>query len=400
MLKINQLNQVIVDFCGYVLSIDKNLIIVDANAHHIDIEKTVLDIDDTDVLTELQLGKLGDQITADSAAIASSKKHVMLFTSGSTGQPKCIKLTPAKVMQSAMDFCLWFNIGSRSKVLCLAPISTMTGLRTHLFMPMISECQMSLFCEGDASIFDYLAIIEKEAVTHIIVGPPFVRMLAVIAKRIAPSQLVSLQYILCTGANLSQQDVAIIQQYFPIQVLNYYGLTETYGFCIAQGVNDPCLIDGGIGKAVNGVELQIRQPDSEGIGCLTVKSERLFSGYLGREEGEITEFDTGDLASISACGTVVLHGRADEAIKLTSTELVYPYDIERLLKACAYIDDVAVSKHTEGWQASIESSLDKAQLLEKMKTDLDKKYIPPHFSVSTCLQRTALGKLPQALLKD
>lgn len=58
LLKINQQSSDS-GFCGYVLSIDKNLIIVDANAHHIDIEKTVLDIDDTDVLTELQLGKLG-----------------------------------------------------------------------------------------------------------------------------------------------------------------------------------------------------------------------------------------------------------------------------------------------------------------------------------------------------
>ncbi|WP_394200233.1 class I adenylate-forming enzyme family protein [Shewanella waksmanii] len=373
---------------------------MDANAHHIDIQKTALELDDTDILTDTELSKLCGPFNVDSALVLACKKHVMLFTSGSTGRAKCIKLVPGKVMQSALDFCDWFNIDSTSKVLCIAPLSTMTGLRTHLFMPMVSQCQVMLSGVGDIGIFKYLEIVEKQAVTHLIVGPPFIRMLAVIAKRIAPSQITSLRYILCTGASLSQKDVATIQQYLSLKVLNYYGLTETYGFCIAQRADDNNLESGSIGIAINGVDAQLRQPNSDGVGRLIIKSDRLFSGYLGAEGAKVTELDTGDLASKSGSGAIILHGRADEAIKLSSTELVYPHDIESVLKACSYIDDVVVGRHEQGWQATIASGLAKSELLQKLKADLDGKYIPPYFSVSKTLPRTPLGKLPQRLIKD
>ncbi|WP_144213680.1 AMP-binding protein [Shewanella donghaensis] len=400
LLKVSVVNQFVINFCLMLIAQGKNLILIDKCAKHIDINRSAIDFKLTTIITDEDLANFESGLTYRLSSTINNKQCVMLFTSGSTGAAKCIKLDPVKINESAIEFCHWFDIDTRSTILSLAPLPTMSGVRSLLYLPSISGCSISFSGQDNCSVFDYINIIETEAISHVIVGPPFVKMLALIAPRISIEQVKSLKYILCTGANLNCDDVKKIGQYLSVKVLNYYGLTETYGFCIAQQISANSSSQNNIGVEVNGVEAVIKEPNLSGVGRLYIKSERLFAGYLGCDEMTLSELETGDLAYKNELGEIVLSGRADDGILLSSTELVYPHDLVIILLSVDYIYDAHVIKTPDGWHARLVTSLTKLDLVSSMKNDLETKYIPVNFAIVDKIERTSLGKLPVAAFKD
>tara|TARA_R110000737_G_scaffold1598_10_gene4762 strand:- start:9085 stop:10245 length:1161 start_codon:yes stop_codon:yes gene_type:complete len=324
--------------------------------------------------------------------LSSGTKKFVLLTSGSTGTPKGVVLTIEKLMQSAKLFSQWSQITPASRLLCLAPISSMSGLRAHYGIALLTKCHL-INPDSDASIFSLLTLIENQHVTHIIAGPPFIKQLAMLLSRINPQSLSSLQYILCTGANIDNVAVSKIYQTLKVKTLNYYGLTESYGFCIAVKPDDFNCDDTAIGKAVSGVRLEIIKPDKNNIGSLRIHSRRLFDQYLGQEKHDKTFLDTGDFARIDNAGNVYLHGRVDNALKLSSTELIYPIKLEEMLSSALTGNQVIIYALPSGYGAWIESPLSLLDVTQSLKSALPGKYIPNEIKVVADLSLSPLGKI-------
>jgi long-chain acyl-CoA synthetase len=116
-----------------------------------------------------------------------------------------------------------------------------------------------------------------------------------------------------------------------ISVANAYGLTEA---CTGITVNDlkPFRADT-VGKPLPGMEVRIMNPDSEGIGEVSVRSKTVMSGYLN--EPELTAetivngwLMTGDLGRFDATGHLQLFGRKKNMIVTEEGKNIYPEDIE------------------------------------------------------------------------
>ena len=116
-----------------------------------------------------------------------------------------------------------------------------------------------------------------------------------------------------------------------ISVANAYGLTEA---CTGITVNDlkPFRADT-VGKPLPGMEIRILNPDSEGIGKVSVRSKTVMAGYLNEPElSAETIVDgwlmTGDLGRFDSTGHLQLFGRKKNMIVTEEGKNIYPEDIE------------------------------------------------------------------------
>ena len=402
--EVSKTNSINIDLCLSALLLNKNLIILDKDSSHIKIEEAGINFEKTCFLSDTKLAitknNLSQSRDIEPSFFNQCSSYIMLFTSGSTGKPKCVKLRPKLIVESASLFCSWAKIDATSKVFSLAPMSSMSGVRSALFLPIVSQCEVSFNTVKNNNIFDYILRIKNEKLTHFIVGPPFIKSLALLSKRIDNKEVASLKFILCTGAMLSKKDVDQIYQNLSIKVLNYYGLTETYGFCIAQPYYTPDFESNNIGMPIEGVEIEIEDENSLGIGKLIIRSERLYDGYLGKKSHNCDSYVTGDLAKINKNGEVLLYGRADDAINLSSTELVYPFDIEEILISSPLVFDAKVIKHEQSWKAIIASNTDKSELFEHFNDLFLSKYIPQNFTVVDSIKQNPLGKISKVFLEE
>lgn len=117
-----------------------------------------------------------------------------------------------------------------------------------------------------------------------------------------------------------------------IPVANGYGLTEA---CTAVTVNDlkPFRADT-VGKPLPGIEVNIVDPDADGIGEIAVRGKTVMSHYL--DDPELTRetivdgwLMTGDLGRIDEMGHLHLVGRKKNMIVTEGGKNIYPEDIER-----------------------------------------------------------------------
>ena len=117
-----------------------------------------------------------------------------------------------------------------------------------------------------------------------------------------------------------------------LPVANGYGLTEA-GTAVTVNDLKPFRADT-VGKPLPGMEVEIRNPDAEGIGEVTVRSKTVMAGYLN--EPELTAetivdgwLRTGDMGRFDASGHLQLFGRKKNMIVTEEGKNVYAEDVEQ-----------------------------------------------------------------------
>ena len=132
---------------------------------------------------------------------------------------------------------------------------------------------------------------------------------------------------------------------FGINTVQGYGLTETAPVLAAETVVNHKI--GSIGLALPGIELDVFEPNEEGIGELIAKGPNVMSGYY--ENDEETEkvivdgwFHTGDLVSVDKDGYIFIRGRKKNVIVLKNGKNVYPEEIEVLINEYPYVEESMV----------------------------------------------------------
>lgn len=114
-----------------------------------------------------------------------------------------------------------------------------------------------------------------------------------------------------------------------------YGLTEA-----GTTVSAPCwqqYHDDNVGKPLANTQVEIRNPDSQGVGEIWIKSPSVMKGYFN--DPELTEqylvdgwLRTDDLGSLSAGGYLKIVGRKKNIIVTPGGENIYPEDVEKVFE--------------------------------------------------------------------
>ena len=262
---------------------------------------------------------------------------VVVGTSGSTGAPKGVELSTAALRHSARA-CL-DRVGAKpgERWLCCLPATHVAGLQV-LVRSLVSGSEPVLAERADAETVAgsgcaYVSLVPTQ-LQRLLLGP------------VAP--LAGFSSVLLGGA-AAPASLLDAARAAGVRVVTTYGMTETCGGCVYDGVP----LDG-VRVAIHGDD-----DDSAAGGRIWIGGPVLFSGYrpggyggagsptvTGGSRGVappdgVRWFRTGDLGRLDSSGRLVVRGRADDVIN-TGGHKVVPGEVTAALQTCPGVRDVAV----------------------------------------------------------
>jgi fatty-acyl-CoA synthase len=287
---------------------------------------------------------------ADPVSIAADAPCIMLYTSGTTGNPKGVIITRRNAFASAVNFALVGELTSRSVTLCDLPFFHTIGLvaigRTTLMMGgrlvisdrFLPDRTMAILGNPDLGVTHYFAV-------------PQMAYALRNASAWDPSALKALQAIFIGGAPLSP---ALIEAFLEdgIPLVNGYGMSEA-GTAIHMPLDREAIArhPGSVGFPAPLLAVRLVGEDGQDVadgevGEIWVKGPSVTPGYWNKP-GETARafvgewYRTGDLGRRADGGVIHVPDRLKD-MYITGGENVFPAEIEVVICAHPKVRDVAV----------------------------------------------------------
>ena len=272
----------------------------------------------------------------------------VIFSSGSTGDPKGVMLSHFNIASNIGQVTQVFMLDGRDKVLGILPFFHSFGFTAGLWLPAVQGVGVVFHPNPlDAQVIG--GLVEKYKVTFLIATPTF---LQAYMRRCTPESFGSLQYVLVGAEKLSDRLAVAFEDQFGIRPLEGYGCTECSPVVTvngkdyrAPGFRQVAARRGKIGHPLPGVSVKVvdidtGQPVAPGnSGMLLVKGPNVMRGYLGRPEktAEVLHdgwYTTGDVGLIEEDGFVTITDRLSRFSKIGG-EMVPHIRIEERLHELA-----------------------------------------------------------------
>ena len=334
------------------------------------------------------LAKLPDIFSAGAGGFkpAPSKQDdlaSLLYTSGTTADPKGVMLTHANFQGEVAAVFDWVELGPSDALLGVLPLFHVLAQMANLLLPLVKGSRV-VYLET-LNTTELLRALSERNITAFAVVPQFFyliheRLLQEIEKRGAITQKVfsfmlalnrtlrkvginagpllfrkvhdtlgpKMRYLVTGG---SRFDPAIGNAFHDlgIDVLQAYGLTETTAAVFANEPHHNQI--GSVGKALKGVEAKIIEPrpqeEGPAVGEVALRGAVVMKGYWNRPDATSAVlrdgwFLTGDLGYFDSHDHLFLTGRKKEVIVLSNGKNVYPEEIETHYLKSPYIKEIAV----------------------------------------------------------
>ncbi|MDD5922370.1 MAG: AMP-binding protein [Eubacteriales bacterium] len=356
---------------------------------------------------------------------------VILFTSGTTGNPKGVMLSQRNIASNIMDVCRIAHIYTWDKTLSILPIHHTYECTLGMLLVLYRGASTA-FSEG----LKYISKNMKEAENTVIIGVP--RVLEMVYSRIEKEvrargkekafqkmlrashrmkaaglpgsrilfrsvrkQLGGKLRLVITGAAAMQPNVFRAFEDMGLIVLQGYGMTE----CTPLVSGTPMREEqaryrkaGSVGIPVKSGEVKISDPDEEGIGEILFRGPNVMLGYykMPEETNEVLTGDgwlhTGDLGFVDPEGWIYLTGRKKNVIVTSTGENVYPEEIEDYINKSRYIEDSMVFPYKENGEEMVAVQI--FPDAEEIKESMGKE---PSFEETEALLKSEIQELNQGL---
>jgi acyl-[acyl-carrier-protein]-phospholipid O-acyltransferase/long-chain-fatty-acid--[acyl-carrier-protein] ligase len=254
----------------------------------------------------------------------------VIFSSGSTGDPKGVLLTHFNIMSNISQVSQVFMLGGRDKILGILPFFHSFGFTAGLWLPAVQGVGVVFHPNPlDAQVIG--SLVSKYQVTFLVATPTF---LQAYMRRCKPECFGSLQYVLAGAEKLQERVALAFEDQFGIRPLEGYGCTECSPIVAvngkdfrAPGFRQVAAKRGKIGHPLPGVcvkivDIDTGQPVAPGTaGMLLVKGPNVMRGYLGKPEktAEVLHdgwYTTGDIATMEEDGFLTITDRLSRFSKI------------------------------------------------------------------------------------
>jgi acyl-[acyl-carrier-protein]-phospholipid O-acyltransferase / long-chain-fatty-acid--[acyl-carrier-protein] ligase len=277
---------------------------------------------------------------------------LLLFTSGSSGEPKGVVLSHRNLMANVCQFGSRLNLGTGDRILGSLPLFHSFGCTVTLWYPVIQGVSLITY-SNPVETKKLAELIHKYQATVMIATPTFLRGYL---KGVNPEWLASLKLVV-TGAEKLPRTVAdTFETRFGKRVLEGYGLTETSPVSnvnlhdldtagTPEGTEAvPSHRFGSVGQPLPGVAVRITDPTTDAplplheSGMIWFKGANVFEGYLknAAKTDEVIKdgwFRTGDVGRMDSDGFLFIEGRLSRFSKIGGEMVPHETVEENLVKA-------------------------------------------------------------------
>lgn len=267
----------------------------------------------------------------DGAPPDSQDEALFIFTSGSSGTPKAVRISQANLAANTAGLAQVTPTGPKDHILHVMPLSHTNGICNQIVLPLAFGARVTLLPHFRAD-----EVLEAMAELHptIITGVPtmFQRLLPL---TIPPEATHALRMLRCGSAPLPPETHARIEAHLGVEVLVSYGQTE---LTCSTTANPPgAARHGSVGQVIPGSQMAILAPDGTiplptgQSGEVCFRGPTLAMGYIDQPPFERGAwFRTGDCGYVDDAGYLFLTGRLKDFI-LRGGENLSPGQIEDLL---------------------------------------------------------------------
>ncbi len=342
---------------------------INADIKVVDFE--VLMVEPSDAAGALPAARKGDRVAS------------LIFTSGTTGQPKGVMLTHKNLTFMSSKLSSTFRLYKHDGLLSVLPLHHTFEFAAGLLMPLTHGASITYLDELTA---DSLSAGFKCGHITGMVGVPALWQLLhrKVRKRIsARGPLVERAFdaildvnraigektpfdldlgrliffpvhrefggrirLMISGGSALPPDVMKSFRGMGFQLFEGYGMTEASPVLAVQRPGE-AVIEGSVGRALPGISVRVHEPNDAGVGELVAKGANVMKGYYENEEATsevIREgwLHTGDLGRIDEDENIYIVGRKKEMILGASGENVYPDELEELYVDSEYIKELSV----------------------------------------------------------
>ncbi|MBP1684905.1 MAG: O-succinylbenzoate-CoA ligase [Deltaproteobacteria bacterium] len=354
-----------------------------------------------------------DAVAADpdesATTIDLAAAHSIIYTSGSSGRPKGVRLTFGNVLWSALGSAFNIGVHTDDRWLACLPFCHVGGL-SILLRSVIYGTTAVIHNGFDPARVD--RALEAERVTIIsVVANMLQRLLDLRGTRPAPP------WLRCVLAGGGPVPLALLQEsrVRGFAVTQTYGLTETASQATTLAPADAERKIGSAGKPLLGTEVMVWGADGPApagqAGEIFVRGPSVSPGYLdpaddtNRQDGWLR---TGDLGRLDDEGYLYVLGRRDDMI-ICGGENIYPAEVEAALQAHASVAEACVyGVPDERWGAAVAASVRLRagwmatvdELAEHSRRRLARFKIPRHIEFVDDFPRTAAGKIVRSRVRN
>ncbi len=354
--------------------------------------------------------KMGKRPSMDDVA-------TVIFSSGSTGEPKGVELTHFNILSNVEGVSQVFSIQPTDRLLGILPFfhsfgytATLWFAATHGMGVVFHPSPLDVGTIGD--------LVERYRITFLIATPTFLQLYL---RRCTPEQFGSLRLVLTGAEKLPERLAQAFEDKFGIRPVEGYGTTECAPIIAVSGMGfrtagfyQVAARRGHVGQPLPGMAIRIVDPESfERLppgtpGMLLVKGSNVMRGYLGRPDltaGVMRDgwYVTGDIAVMGEDGFLQITDRLARFSKIGG-EMVPHGRVEEALHDAAAVDTqvfavTGIPDERKGERLAVLHTLDEAAIpgiLEQVATQgLPNLFLPrrDHFLKVDTLPVLGSGKL-------
>ncbi|NLR57679.1 amino acid adenylation domain-containing protein [Chitinophaga polysaccharea] len=359
------------------------------------------------------------QIPVPAPAITGSDLAYILYTSGSTGDPKGVMIEH----RSIVNYITWasrtYLEGQQLNFPLFTPLSFDLTL-TSVFTPLISGSAIIVF-EEELSKINLHRILEHEKVDIIKLTPSHLKMIS----RLQISRSAVKKFIVGGEALETSLAAGIAAQFPEVEIFNEYGPTETtvgaMVYKYRHGIDNSTTVP--LGEAIDHMQVLVLDnqlmPVPEGEqGEIYISGAGLARGYAGSPELTRHRFIdhpyapnerlyiTGDIATVLPGNVIEFEGRSDDLVKINGYR-IEPAEIRKILSTVAGVADCYVmARKTAMGELMLcayyisESEIAVKEMKRVLAGYIPQYMMPAHFIRVKAFQLTSNGKLDKNALPE
>jgi long-chain acyl-CoA synthetase len=346
-------------------------------------------------------------ITAPSPHLDADDDALILYTSGTTGEPKGVVLSYRNLAQYPMVMEEMGITDHSTMRGCILPMSHIVG---PIVCNELAQRGYTLVIFDQINPVTLLEGIQRHRVT-VFESVPIVFQLLLGVKNLASYDTRSVKIAAMMGTSIPLPLLRAFQTAQPhIKVIQGYGLTETSPMITEVEPEKAEAKMGSIGRAVPGVEIKIVDESGQEVaigepGEIITRGPHVMKGYFRKAAATAERIRdgwlyTGDVGKLGADGYYYHLGRRDDMI-ITGGLNVYPAEVENLIYTYPGVQETIVfaipdSKRGQVLGAAVVAraggQVSEKELLVFLRANLANFKVPDRIVVRESLPRTSSGK--------